>query len=127
MNYAKPENAPLCRCKDKAVLTAMFCPTGHITECHFPLNCRQAACSHLPRYEEELEPQDMARLEEVAENTLSHLADPFCDQCDGAGRSDLPFTVELPDMPPILGASIITFTAVAICPCVADITRRLQG
>lgn len=27
-----------------------FCQFGHMTECHFPLDCKQAACSHLASF-----------------------------------------------------------------------------
>lgn len=39
---------PLCRCENG--MAAMFCPTGHLTECHYPMKCREAQCSHLERY-----------------------------------------------------------------------------
>jgi hypothetical protein len=48
---AKKENLqphPLCICPD--AMAAMFCPHGHMLECHFPLDCNQAQCSHLSRY-----------------------------------------------------------------------------
>lgn len=31
----------------------MFCPCGHLTECHYPKTCEVAQCSHLARYNEE--------------------------------------------------------------------------
>lgn len=27
-------------------LACMFCPYGHILECHYPLTCSEAKCSH---------------------------------------------------------------------------------
>ncbi|MFW9973016.1 MAG: hypothetical protein ACFFDF_22715 [Candidatus Odinarchaeota archaeon] len=29
-----------------APMKCMFCPYGHMTECHFPLTCDEAECSH---------------------------------------------------------------------------------
>ena len=33
-------------------IACMFCPNGHMLECHFPHTCEEAQCSH---YEQELE------------------------------------------------------------------------
>ena len=33
-------------------LSCMFCPTGHLLECHFPDTCEKAQCSHVSKYEE---------------------------------------------------------------------------
>lgn len=38
-----PEN-PDCRCL--APMQRMFCMTGHILDCHYPLTCSEAECSH---------------------------------------------------------------------------------
>ena len=35
---------PKCVCR--SMMQAMFCLTGHMTECHYPLSCSQAECSH---------------------------------------------------------------------------------
>jgi len=40
---------PDCRCTP---MQAMFCPYGHMLECHRPLTCEEAECSHLARYKE---------------------------------------------------------------------------
>ncbi len=40
---------PLCLCENG--ISPMFCQFGHLTECHYPMNCREAECSHLSRYE----------------------------------------------------------------------------
>jgi len=32
-------------------MACMFCPTGHMLECHYPYDCISAECSHLERYE----------------------------------------------------------------------------
>lgn len=33
----------------------MFCPYGHMTDCHWPLTCEEAECSH---YQQEMEIED---------------------------------------------------------------------
>jgi hypothetical protein len=40
---------PLCICENP--MQAMFCPYGHMMECHLPLSCKEAQCSHLSKYE----------------------------------------------------------------------------
>ena len=40
---------PLCRCENG--MAAMFCPFGHLTECHYPMNCCEARCTHQGRDE----------------------------------------------------------------------------
>ena len=116
MNYVTPDKAPICRCKGGPVLSPMFCPFGHLTECHFPLDCRQAACSHLPRYDA-IDKSEMARLEELAEGIIRRMASPDCAGCKSAGHTGVDTTVQLPSLN-IIGLSEITFSAVAICPCV---------
>ena len=46
MNYATPDQAEVCPCRDRSVF---YCPTGHLMECHFPLEREEAACGHLTR------------------------------------------------------------------------------
>jgi hypothetical protein len=33
-------------------VSCMFCPYGHMLECHYPFTCDEAECSH---YQEEME------------------------------------------------------------------------
>lgn len=33
-------------------MSCMLCPTGHLLECHAPMTCLQAKCSHLSKYDE---------------------------------------------------------------------------
>jgi hypothetical protein len=40
-----------CPINAKTPMACMFCPTGHMTECHYPYDCYEAQCSHLERYE----------------------------------------------------------------------------
>jgi hypothetical protein len=37
---------PDCRCNP---MQAMFCPYGHMLECHVPMTCREAECGHYQR------------------------------------------------------------------------------
>jgi len=50
MNYPDPQHNSLCQCKDNP-LRAFWCITGHMTECHYPHRCSEAACSHLHNYD----------------------------------------------------------------------------
>ena len=50
MNYPSPEENPICQCRNN-LLAAFWCPFGHMTECHFPYRCGQAACTHLHGYD----------------------------------------------------------------------------
>lgn len=43
-------------CKCPTPQASMFCMTGHMLECHYPLSCREAQCSHFAAAQlEELE------------------------------------------------------------------------
>ena len=117
MKYVSPDKAPTCRCKDARVLAPMFCPGGHLTECHFPFDCSQAACSHLPRYDD-IDQSEMARLEELAEGTIQRMANADCADCNGAGHTGVLTTIPMPVPNIPVGLLEVTFAAVAICPCV---------
>jgi len=41
---------PKCHCLTS--MEAFFCMEGHLTECHAGMNCNEAECSHLERYED---------------------------------------------------------------------------
>lgn len=43
-----------CPMKGSHPMSCMFCPVGHLLECHWPNNCETARCSHYER--EELNP-----------------------------------------------------------------------
>ncbi len=34
------------------LMKCMFCPYGHITECHYPYNCNSEFCNHYPEEDE---------------------------------------------------------------------------
>lgn len=42
-----------CPLHGTSPMACQFCPVGHMTECHYPLTCIQAKCSHLERYDED--------------------------------------------------------------------------
>lgn len=42
-----PPPNPACLCFNP--MAAMFCMTGHVLECHYPLGCEEAQCSHYAR------------------------------------------------------------------------------
>ncbi len=39
-----------CPMKGSNPMSCMFCPVGHMLECHWPNNCEKARCSHLSKY-----------------------------------------------------------------------------
>lgn len=40
-----------CPMNGKNPMSCMFCPTGHLLECHWPNDCATANCSHLSKDE----------------------------------------------------------------------------
>ena len=42
---------PECECH--TAMAAMFCPYGHMLECHYPHTCEEAECQHYQAYEEQ--------------------------------------------------------------------------
>ncbi len=41
---------PKCVCPN--AMAPMFCPYGHMLECHYPMTCEEAQCEHFKREEE---------------------------------------------------------------------------
>ena len=41
----------LCPLGKISAIACMFCSYGHMTECHFPLDCKEANCSHYQQAE----------------------------------------------------------------------------
>lgn len=48
--YEPPETNLNCLCYPNMMQT-MFCMQGHLTECHVGMNCSEAKCSHLSKYQ----------------------------------------------------------------------------
>jgi len=65
--YPEPALNPHCECRMNP-MRAFFCATGHMLECHYPYNCIQAGCSHLPKYD--IEPEEVDRLQQLAVERL---------------------------------------------------------
>ena len=120
MNYASPEEAPVCRCRDQgSAFAPTLCMSGHLTECHFPLGCREAACNHMHKYEE-MAPGRMAQLEELAVSRLEGMAEQDCAECRGTGITGVSRTVEVPEyLRETLGDELV-FNLNAVCRCVAQ-------
>jgi hypothetical protein len=53
-SYPPPSANPQCQCHPNP-MRAFICMTGHMTECHYPMDCMEAKCSHLARYDVEFE------------------------------------------------------------------------
>ena len=86
MKYVAPGMNPGCVCTQAGV-APMFCGTGHLLECHYPLDCGAAVCNHLPKYFEEFPDADnLQALESAAAERIAQLADKDCPECGGAGR-----------------------------------------
>jgi hypothetical protein len=47
--YPPPDKNPRCQCWPN-LMRAFFCSTGHMLECHYPMTCDEAKCSHLAGY-----------------------------------------------------------------------------
>ena len=127
MQYAPPNEVPKCLCLDKGPMAHMLCPGGHLTECHFPLTCADATCSHLPRYEG-FETDLMAELEEITRSLLSQLAERDCENCQGTGQVEISYEMAVPDfileaiaqsMPTSAETGTVTTRAAAVCSCIS--------
>lgn len=121
MTYAPPDHVPLCRCRASSAgaAAAFFCHTGHMTECHYPLSCDQAACSHLTRYDDYTQEQ-LSDLANRAQQRLTSMADSSCPECSGSGLVKLTIRTEIPT-PDFLKEHTteptVSFAAQAICAC----------
>lgn len=52
MDYPPPSENPKCICWPN-LTAAFFCQTGHLTECHYPMDCEGAECGHYLLHVEE--------------------------------------------------------------------------
>ena len=41
------------KCICSTAMAAMFCPFGHMLECHYPMFCEEAQCAHFLREQED--------------------------------------------------------------------------
>jgi len=65
--YLPPNKTSNCNCL-KNEFNPFFCMTGHLTECHYPLSCEQADCSHIPQY---YEPKEYEEYREIKDYIYS--------------------------------------------------------
>ncbi len=57
-SYPPPSENPRCTCWPN-MLAAMFCPNGHMTECHAPMDCEEAECGHYLFEHGHLDPESL--------------------------------------------------------------------
>ncbi len=79
--YFPPDADELCQCAGNP-LRAHLCQFGHLTECHYPFDCEQAACSHLYGYG--YSPDDRQALRDQAIARFRAMAAPNCQLCHGS-------------------------------------------
>ena len=119
MNYANPSNVPVSACAgNRGMCPLCSAMTGHLTECHFPLDCKTAACNHLSRYDP-LEQEELGRLAELAVTHLQRLAEKDCVDCGGTGAVEVFETFPVPEAFRHLADDEWTVTTSAVCRCVA--------
>ena len=117
MNYASPQNTEACQCRGQTGLPQIFCTTGHITECHFPFSCTEAACNHLPEYDQ-ISTEKTQRLEATAKEIFSIAAQPQCEKCSGMGLRQITETILVPGIDPPNGEQGFEFAVNTVCACV---------
>jgi len=71
-----------CQCAHN-LMKAVACFTGHLAECHFPLDCRAAGCGHLDDYG--IPPEEVQELRDAADRLFRSAADSRCTHCTGRG------------------------------------------
>ena len=115
MEYVNPSEAEMCVCPN--ALAATFCSTGHSLECHFPLTCDMAACSHLEKYG--FNPELVATLEGEALTRLAAWAAPDCEKCGGKGYRNKSYRVTVTVPNPVIPGDIAE-NRMAVCSCIVD-------
>ena len=120
MHYASPQEVPFCVCRERGTsVSPTLCSYGHLLECHYPLDCERAACSHLTRYEE-LNPADMNQREGKAAAILGELAKDDCSDCQGNGTTEVKRVVQLPEQFRLpSGNNQVIITTLSICHCIS--------
>jgi hypothetical protein len=68
MNYPEPNLNPKCQCRDNPA-KAFWCRFGHMTECHFPYDCKTAGCGHLFKYD--FTPDEVSGIEGLAKEAMT--------------------------------------------------------
>lgn len=72
ITYPSPEENELCKCYPD-LMKAFFCQYGHAMECHYPMPCDVACCSHLEKYG--FTESEIAKIRKLAEAAIA----PFYD------------------------------------------------
>lgn len=112
-----------CQCA-RNPLRAFYCRAGHMTECHYPLECASAGCGHLVKYE--YTPDEVLEMKVETYLTLKALAEPGCEACQGQGTRKRDFTGQDlfgPAWRP--GRADSTYTLLVWCDCVRGALHRL--
>ena len=124
MNYAPAREARRCPCRDgEEPAEAAPRRACHPSECHHPLDCREAACEHLLR-SQGIGETETAGLERDARMLQQSLADPGCQECRGNGALAVPVTLRVPeDLRHLMGEEL-TRECRVICQC---LQRRPQA
>lgn len=89
--YLTPGMTADCQCRDNPH-KATFCMTGHVLECHVPMDCETAGCSRLDKYD--LDPGTVKDLQERADAMLKARANPECPNCQGGGMKTIKTTAQ---------------------------------
>ena len=88
-SYLPPRLTERCICKEFPIRATM-CLMGHVTECHYPMDCALAACSHLANHD--FETDEIARIRAASREIFDQLADPDCEICQGTGLRQIEIT-----------------------------------
>jgi hypothetical protein len=70
----------------------MYCTVGHLTECHYPIDCALAACSHLAEYD--FDTDEINKIRAASREIFVDLADPNCPTCEGTAFRMVSTTVK---------------------------------
>ena len=133
MNYAIPSQVNICACEEAGPMAMMFCRYGHMTECHFPLDCAQAACGHLPSYDD-FSPSQLADMADRANSLLAILAEVDregmagdCPECQGQGWIEKTYTIASPFPEGVtMLPENIEVTGAVICKCAIRAALALE-
>lgn len=113
-SYLPPRMTEICQCKDDPA-KMMFCSTGHMTECHFPLRCDGAGCGHLERYD--YAPEIVAELRKTNHAIILSFADESCKICEGTGiravKMELGELFGVPELTP--GIQVSEYRTLCLC------------
>ena len=90
-SYLPPRLTERCICREFPI-RAMMCLMGHITECHYPMDCALAGCSHLD--DSDLEADEIGKVRAASRKIFDHFAEPGCGSCQGTGMRQVEITLK---------------------------------